>query len=85
MNVEEFLTRWNQGPEMIADLARLSSWLVSEARATVLAEEDRRVWCEKYATERNGGWSDDIATKWADGKLGLYREARAAWDARGEG
>lgn len=51
----------------------------------VLAEEDRRVWCEKYATERNGGWSDDIATKWADGKLGLYREARAAWDARGEG
>lgn len=83
MNVEEFLTRWNQGPEMIADLARLSSWLVSEARATVLAEEDRRVWCEAYM--RVNSVSDADRRDAGDRDLHYYREARAAWDARGEG
>jgi hypothetical protein len=86
MTIQDFMDKWfDEGTSEYTEAEEELRRIRLETRAAVLAEEDRRVWCEAYATERNGGWSDDIATKWADGKLGLYREARAAWDARGEG
>lgn len=49
----------------------------------VLAEEDRRVWCEAYM--RVNSVSDADRRDAGDRDLHYYREARAAWDARGEG
>jgi len=57
----------------------------------VLAEEDRRVWCEAYAKSILLKPRIDLHinaenrdSQIADLHLSAYREARAAWDARKE-
>jgi len=49
MNIDDFLAKWfDEGSEEYiaaeSDLRRI----LDSARATVLAEEDRRVWCEGW-------------------------------------
>mgnify|MGYP000963997523 CR=1 FL=1 len=57
----------------------------ARVRAAVLTEEDRRVWCERYAHyTANSGMGSSGAVEYANAELNRYREARAVWDARGE-
>ena len=59
--------------------------LLAETRAAALAEEDRRVWCERHAHyTANSGMGSSGAVEYANAELNRYREARAAWDARKE-
>lgn len=63
-------------------LATLIARIEAETRAAILADEERRVWCERYAAERYCGWASNTATDHADLYLTAWREARAAWEAR---
>lgn len=68
-------------PREIRRLSDLIARIESETRAAVLAEEDRRVWCERYA-HCHELWGREAAQVAADRFLERYREARAAWGAR---
>lgn len=63
----------------------------AETRAAVLAEEERRVWCEGWVYHRMKYWlpvssfPEGRTREHADASLAAYREARADWDARKEG
>lgn len=89
MTKNDMVVRWCPSPAELEafrrDLDALGDAIAAKTRAAVLAEEERRVWCERYTRERDGGWSEDIAAKWADASLTHYREARAALSRAGKG
>lgn len=68
-------------PELRNELARLFECVAAASRAAILADEERRVWCEKYA-ELSGRCRPSEQVEGADAALATWREARAAWEAR---
>lgn len=67
------------------EAVELALAFAGRARAAVLTEEDRRVWCERHAHyTANSGMGSSGAVEYANAELNRYREARAAWDARKE-
>lgn len=73
-------------PELRDELARLFECVRAETRAAILADEERRVWCEAYAEFcfsvsrlKSDAWTPEMAAQYA---LTAWREARAAWEAR---
>ena len=90
MTRDEFIHEWGSfagvGTEteraLRRDIDALIQTVRAETRATALAEEDRRVWCEGWM--RAGLLEPPQRAQKANWWLNRYREARAAWDARGE-
>lgn len=68
-------------PELRNELARLFECVAAASRAAVLADEERRVWMERYANCHEL-WGYEAARVAADRFLDRWREARAAWEAR---
>lgn len=68
-------------PEFRDELARLFECIHAEARAAILADEERRAWMERYA-DCHELWGAEAARVAADRFLDRWREARAAWEAR---
>lgn len=63
---------------------RIEKDVRTETRAAILADEERRVWCEAYLWTRLSGWKEPSALRRGDRALAAWREARAAWEARDE-
>lgn len=63
-------------------LTALIARIAADVRAAILADEERRVWCEEYMHALDG--TDRAATAHASAErmLTAWREARAAWEAR---
>ena len=91
--IEEFLTNIENldDSEATKKLLDWANQISIETRAAVLAEEERRVWCEGWVSHRMKYWlpvssvPEGRTCEHADASLAAYREARAAWDARKEG
>lgn len=85
--IEEFLINIEKldDSEATKTLLDWADQISIETRAAALAEEDRRVWCERHAHyTANSGMGSSGAVEYANAELNRYREARAAWDARKE-
>lgn len=67
----------------IEALNTLIARIEAETRAAILADEERRVWMERYANCHEL-WGYEAARVAADRFLDRWREARAAWEARDE-
>lgn len=66
----------------IDKLTSLIARIEAETRAAVLADEERRVWCDGYVAGQRDGWVGSGAIEYAEITLTVWREARAAWEAR---
>lgn len=88
MTRDEFTREWGSGysasteAQFVAALDALLDSVRTETRAALLADEERRVWCEEYAVSRFRFKSKSTAQTEANDKLTAWREARAAWEAR---
>lgn len=82
--IEEFLTNIEKldDSEATKTLLDWADQISIETRAAALAEEDRRVWMELYIHEIYNARNESTAIAFADRRLTVWREARAAWEAR---
>lgn len=85
MTIQDFMDKWfDEGTSEYTEAEEELRRIRLETRTAILADEERRVWCERYAAERYCGWASNTATDHADLYLAAWREARAAWETRDE-
>lgn len=87
MNIQDFLDKWfDEGTSEYTEAEEELRGILGKTRATVLAEEERRVWCETYADSLAIGFGSkvDPAKERADFALAAYREAQRAWEEQKE-